>query len=450
MVRKKLNCNKNNNKGFTLIEVLVGIIILTIMSAPIFRAFATSAQTNARAIIKAKCTTAAENLMEDYRSLSADDLEEKIKEYEDLADPSIVAAPDKCAVTSCKADMGGSLICPSCGAINLLVRSNDEMRSDLPDGYYGRVVLNPKSYEKTNSLNVAEFGAVSPQSGAIYTSEKVMDDAAVDAFLRRNHEYCSSHAGGKEYYRIDSETGELLEDSSRTIRKKLVKNVTFEIDEISKYTDKNGDEISLAKVNMEIVYKLEGTDAANVVAVDKREYQAEKAFLFDNTASKRKLDGIYYFFEQRDGVESPNKENIIFLNPDNVETNIYVVAVNAPENDYLDRVSVLIKEKTVGDDGKASTKLRTNLLVTNSLSNLRTPYDKTDTRTYTTRGSITYATQGSSYSGDAAIDMLSIADIDGKRLRSEDQETRIFKVKISIYDDDDNEVAYLDGSKLNK
>ena len=62
---------KLNNRGFSLIEVLVAVIILSIVSIPIIRSFATVAKTNADAKILLRATDGAENMMEnlEYRTL---------------------------------------------------------------------------------------------------------------------------------------------------------------------------------------------------------------------------------------------------------------------------------------------------------------------------------------------------------------------------------------------
>ena len=73
-MKKQFEGIKTNNEGFTLLEVLVAMIILTVVCVPLLRSFATSAQTNAKAKLQAKCTTASENIMEDLRNMPSGEL----------------------------------------------------------------------------------------------------------------------------------------------------------------------------------------------------------------------------------------------------------------------------------------------------------------------------------------------------------------------------------------
>ena len=86
--------NKLNNKGFSLLEVLVAVIILSIVSIPIIRSFATVAKTNANAKMLLRATDAAENMMEnlEYRTL-----DEIIDRYDGSNDVT-VEADGKCEI----------------------------------------------------------------------------------------------------------------------------------------------------------------------------------------------------------------------------------------------------------------------------------------------------------------------------------------------------------------
>ena len=66
--------SKVNNKGFSLVELIVTIAILAIVVAPLLNAFVISARTNAKAREKLYVTTIAENLMEGIEQLSLDEL----------------------------------------------------------------------------------------------------------------------------------------------------------------------------------------------------------------------------------------------------------------------------------------------------------------------------------------------------------------------------------------
>ncbi len=59
-----------NNKGFSLVELLVGVAILAIIAVPLARAFITSASTSVRAKDIRSQTVAAQNILESYEATS--------------------------------------------------------------------------------------------------------------------------------------------------------------------------------------------------------------------------------------------------------------------------------------------------------------------------------------------------------------------------------------------
>ena len=63
----KLNCSLNN-RGFSLVEILIAVAILVLCAVPLLKAFVTSAQTNVRARQNLNATTLAENIMEEIKA----------------------------------------------------------------------------------------------------------------------------------------------------------------------------------------------------------------------------------------------------------------------------------------------------------------------------------------------------------------------------------------------
>ncbi|MFQ9933106.1 MAG: prepilin-type N-terminal cleavage/methylation domain-containing protein [Lachnospiraceae bacterium] len=75
---------KVNNRGFSLIEVLVAIAILAVITLPIIKAFTTSGVINKKAREVENANTAASAVVEDFKSLSVRQLKEKYKyKYDD-------------------------------------------------------------------------------------------------------------------------------------------------------------------------------------------------------------------------------------------------------------------------------------------------------------------------------------------------------------------------------
>ena len=61
---------KLNDKGFSLVEVLVAVVILALVAGPILMAFVMSARFNARARETQRISTVAESVMEEFKGLS--------------------------------------------------------------------------------------------------------------------------------------------------------------------------------------------------------------------------------------------------------------------------------------------------------------------------------------------------------------------------------------------
>ncbi len=69
---KKTKPNIKNNNGFTLIEVLLAIVILSLVSAPILRGFIVTANTSARARTIMEATDVAQLIVEEISAMSFD------------------------------------------------------------------------------------------------------------------------------------------------------------------------------------------------------------------------------------------------------------------------------------------------------------------------------------------------------------------------------------------
>ena len=65
---------KLNNSGFSLVEVLVAIVILAIISLPVLSTFSNAARINAKARRTENANTAINNIVEEARITSKNDL----------------------------------------------------------------------------------------------------------------------------------------------------------------------------------------------------------------------------------------------------------------------------------------------------------------------------------------------------------------------------------------
>lgn len=64
---------KNSNKGFTLVEVLVAVVVLVVVVLPLLNSFYVASRTNAKAKKLMDATTAAQNVFEELKGAKLDD-----------------------------------------------------------------------------------------------------------------------------------------------------------------------------------------------------------------------------------------------------------------------------------------------------------------------------------------------------------------------------------------
>ena len=72
---------KNNERGYTLIELIVAITILAIIAIPLMHGFVTAAKTNAKAREIEQATTVAQNTMEEVKATPIEELVKDVEPY---------------------------------------------------------------------------------------------------------------------------------------------------------------------------------------------------------------------------------------------------------------------------------------------------------------------------------------------------------------------------------
>jgi prepilin-type N-terminal cleavage/methylation domain-containing protein len=70
-----------DNKGFTLVEILVAVTILTLVVTPLLSAFVTSARVNAMAKTKHQATVVAENVFEGIKNFGIEEAKSECQSF---------------------------------------------------------------------------------------------------------------------------------------------------------------------------------------------------------------------------------------------------------------------------------------------------------------------------------------------------------------------------------
>lgn len=177
MIRKK------KNEGFTLVEVIVSMLVLSITIVSVLSAFSTAAKSNTRTKKMQGAETLLENLLE-YTKANAKGFDSE-KDLDELGLYTDLFLMDGCTVTTKFSD------------------TNDVEVSELAgvkEGLYGYTVRitrdrKPDAYntESLNDHKVISFGETGSKTVVINASVPDYDKDALDLFLAMNKEKVEQH-----------------------------------------------------------------------------------------------------------------------------------------------------------------------------------------------------------------------------------------------------------------
>ena len=217
---KEENVKKLNNKGFSLMEVLIAVIILSIVSIPIIRSFATVAKTNANSKILLRATNAAENMMENIEYQTLDEL---VARY-DISDQNTVTI---------EAD----------GKYKFTIDDVADIPVKLPDGYRMTILADPTLYPNSNALNIADVRSMSITDTAVYEMSSLFDSGVYEKFDQWNRE---SHEDSTLMYQ---------RTNKEYFKKNLSRTLEVVIDKVgTDVNDETGEPVDLVTVNLKVRY----------------------------------------------------------------------------------------------------------------------------------------------------------------------------------------------------
>lgn len=252
-----MNGIKRHRKGFTLMEVMVSIALIGILFTPMLAFFSNSAQTNVRIKNVQRATTAAQAVMEEFRS------------YQRIEDIAAVYAP-------ATADGGMYEEGDYTNRIYTIDDSNHNIyyfqkNGIISDGkeYIARVKVDTTRY---NSLNKIKTMPVISSLGSDTTVVALEKDETLDKI--------------REFRRLHfNETG--IDESIDFFAEKLNKTMKVEITD----TDEAGNPISTGMVHVRVYseYTLNGS----VAGCDGAQTGPD---IYNGLMEESQLKGIYVFF----------------------------------------------------------------------------------------------------------------------------------------------------------
>ncbi len=276
-----------DQKGFTLLEVLIAMIILAIIAVPICRVYVSAARTNAKARKQASATAVAENIMEGINAFS----------YEDVViqfDPALT--PDAEFLICQNAAPDGRVLLSGGGALDegKYVYALKDVHEDAYD-FDIKVTIDPAPYTRADESDAPKVNDYELVAMAGYNSAK-------------DYLYVLGEGSLRSEFGLDYDT------IHREVNRKLQLTITRE---------GTGDDEGIV-VSMKVAYWRNGepepTDDAMLEPCGAKRFEGEDA-----------LRSVYLCYEPNYAAGyGSGKDQIEIVNPDNVEFDLYLIKQSCP------------------------------------------------------------------------------------------------------------------------
>lgn len=354
MRRTHSKTKKLNNKGLSLIELLIAMTILSIVAVVVYQSIVVSARTNAKAKLQHKATSLAQDVME---GLKAEDINTILHQF--------ITRNDTNAGTALEFTVIPRKLLPSdltnmVGSFGTYVGSHEVDGNPVYDTKYTPTSDHKYSlYLRNVAMENSKFDVLITMDGSAYvegsTSNKGQDynsretvqlpdmDTSYDAIVSS----CRAN-DGEAQAKVEMALAEVGGSFTPT---KMKREITVYIDKVTM----GGLEARVAdSVKVEYKYTYDGS----VV------YQPEAETVYDNSsAMEYSLRNIFLFFTP--GYQYA-KDEIRIVNPDHSGAVLYLIKQRADitniavlESAYYP--DIRIEEALSGADGSSLTRICTNL-----------------------------------------------------------------------------------------
>lgn len=459
-----MKSKKTDNRGMTLLELIIAVAIFSIAAMTLLQAFVTSGRINKKSNLYLEATTTAQNVMEEIKAKSFADFAAAINYPSGSSRISFLEGQQATLqeVTVTKNDNGSSYVPVAAASVisddkGVTYKLNPDSDGSKCNGkyYYEMIGVTGTGCHETFDV-LAEFDASSdtqykspttiPASGS--TSEAKKNDyempniAKLDS--KTNGFLLIPSDWGKDVLGVWKEQGKITDDSE-DILSKVKKTVT-----IALKTDKK---TNLLKATAQ--YKFDYTTESGLNLT----YTGNEVTFF-GAGENNELNGIYLFYYPNYTDGTKDYDNIVFENDAGAAVNFYVIKqkdegtgtpTTTQENKYHMMLTVkeVQTESGMADPSKiqAQTVLKTNL-------NYDISDNATDNGSTLSQMDLTYNpvvdSAEQTITGSAAEEALNLNGLDDKKA-----EDRIYTVKVSVYKSgaaangfpEDDRVVTLDGAK---
>jgi prepilin-type N-terminal cleavage/methylation domain-containing protein len=385
----------HNNKGFTLVELLVGITIMGIIVIPFLHAFITGSRANDKAKRMLRGTVLTENLLEEFKPYNYDEIIE-IFDKRDLVNTlnSLENADGFKEIVTSETD-----IYKKTYAIYGITEDNTKFDVQVTfdaTGYYKKNETDPDLHNDEKTVNLSNIDMDSD----VLLSVGLSDERRVYAeFLQRSEKFNGGISGFTE------------EDFKSLLTKEIIIDI-----------EKSG---TVVTINAIIKY----TAPSGVVAEADRIYEKTMRLAEKNLTTEQLRNIYIMYFPNYSSVAASVKDNIVIQNREKVPCHVHIIkqvgsnSSNLLSNElfYVPRVSV-----TEMKDSSEQNIPPVTILHTNYGYNLgRKLMGLSD---YTMPDNAVYSYNG--LPADTSKDLLDIRD-----LLDEESAARLYKTEIQVYRD---------------
>lgn len=372
-------CVGNDNKGYTLVEIIAAVVILAIVVIPLLNCFLSVAKLNAKAKKEQEATVAAQNLME---TIKASSVEELLGSSEACTDEAGVVLRNEDGSPKMKVEVD---------------KSNEASGKYII--YYNQCDINGNTYRAVAKMDAGAYRKEEEAEPDQYNDMSLADVTAMseqlDAFFIQDF---GSDTEAAEYF-----GGNLVYES-------MNRDIVVDIKNVSGKTS----------VVVSVTYEYGGNFYST----------AENVCVYSGT----KLENVYVFFQP---MYTSNgtvvKEQIHIKNEANLPLNVYLVkqayssTTAVQERNY--RVSVDVSEPN-----------RTEFFKDGAyyvLTDIQTNLDKAQNQYSVTYGGFSgMNVGGTSYAADKLVGIATDTS-----LVKENKVDRIYSVEISVYKAEDDTYA---------
>lgn len=390
---KKRTSKKLNNKGVTLVELIIAVAILGIVVTPLLHTFVTSARINAKARKRFDETMLAENLMEEFRDATVDDM---ILKYSGIKQPN--------------------------GRVEFFNINHTKLSSDIDSKVFVDVFLDPTIYATDNSENLVDLETISASDCAIYSMTPAYDEEVYKIFADNSASANATKPGLYTY----KDKNFFEANLDRTLYVSVIK------------TGQKADGTLLVRVEMNMVYEWRGAGA--YLEPENRRYTTKTKELFDNSKTEIALNAIYLMYIPRYAASKlGHADEIRMLNFSNVPTKAFIVrqvtpddAVNLSEYKTRKSAHIIVIEDNVNTPYTVNTdsfmQIRTNMH-----EELRDTHSEINPALLNCL--VSYRNQTGTQIATSVISekILNVSTLDGRTLDNSSLRDRIYEMRVELY-----------------